>query len=210
MNSSHNVVWHPQAVTRQMRENANGHKSCVLWFTGLSGAGKSTLANDVERALIERGINTVLLDGDNMRTGLCWNLGFSHADRTENIRRLAEVAKITSNAGLVTLVAAITPTRAHRWLAREVIGEDTFVEVHVDCPLTVCESRDPKGLYRKARKNQLPNFTGLSSIYEPPRNPSVIVNTSTTSREEAADTVVRALIERVMPANHQLNKESSQ
>lgn len=194
------VVCHRQTVTHAMREAAYGHKPCVVWFTGLSGAGKSTLANDVERALVAQGVKTVILDGDNMRLGLCGDLGFSANDRTENIRRIAEVAKVTSQAGLVTLIAAITPSHAQRCLAREVVGEDAFVEIHVDCPLKVCEERDPKGLYRKARAHIIPSFTGLSSPYEPPRNPALSVDTSKLSRTEAASIVTRDITQRILPS----------
>lgn len=188
---STNVVWHASQVTRPQREALQGHRACVLWFTGLSGAGKSTLAGDVERELLGLGFRTLLLDGDNMRHGLNADLGFTDADRTENIRRLAEVAKVACNAGLVTLVAAITPTRAQRALARQIAGTDDFVEIHVDCDLAVCEQRDPKGLYKRARQSQLSDFTGISAGYEIPVAPDLVVNTSAAGRDAAAGLVIQ-------------------
>ncbi|PKH20055.1 adenylyl-sulfate kinase [Enterobacterales bacterium CwR94] len=163
-----NVVWHDHALTRNDRENLHGHQGVVLWFTGLSGSGKSTLAGALEQALYTQGVSTYLLDGDNVRHGLCRDLGFSDADRKENIRRVGEVAKLMTDAGLVVLTAFISPHRAERQMVREALGEGRFLEVFVDTPLAVCESRDPKGLYKKARAGELKNFTGIDAVYEAP------------------------------------------
>lgn len=163
-----NVVWHDHALTRNDRENLHGHQGVVLWFTGLSGSGKSTLAGALEQALHAQGVSTYLLDGDNVRHGLCRDLGFSDADRKENIRRVGEVAKLMTEAGLVVLTAFISPHRAERQMVREALGEGRFLEVFVDTPLAVCESRDPKGLYKKARAGELKNFTGIDAVYEAP------------------------------------------
>ncbi|WP_083704435.1 adenylyl-sulfate kinase [Serratia oryzae] len=168
-----NVVWHPHAVTRAERETRNGHQGAVLWFTGLSGSGKSTVAGALELALQQLGISTYLLDGDNVRHGLCRDLGFSDDDRRENIRRVGEVAKLMVDAGLVVLTAFISPHRAERQMVREMLDPGRFVEVFVDTPLAVCEARDPKGLYKKARAGELRNFTGIDSVYEAPLQPEV-------------------------------------
>ncbi|CAI2450734.1 adenylyl-sulfate kinase [Serratia liquefaciens] len=168
-----NVVWHPHAVTRADREVRNGHKGVVLWFTGLSGSGKSTVAGALEQALHAHGVSTYLLDGDNVRHGLCRDLGFSDDDRRENIRRVGEVAKLMVDAGLVVLTAFISPHRAERQMVRELLNEDRFIEVFVDTPLAVCEVRDPKGLYKKARAGELRNFTGIDSVYEAPQRPDI-------------------------------------
>ena len=163
-----NVVWHDHPVTREEREQHHGHQGVVLWFTGLSGSGKSTVAGALEQALHRAGVSTYLLDGDNVRHGLCRDLGFSDDDRKENIRRVGEVAKLMVDAGLVVLTAFISPHRAERQMVRELLGAGQFVEVFVDTPLAVCEARDPKGLYKKARAGELRNFTGIDSAYEAP------------------------------------------
>jgi adenylylsulfate kinase len=168
-----NVVWHPHAVTRAERETRNGHKGVVLWFTGLSGSGKSTVAGALEQALHQLGVSTYLLDGDNVRHGLCSDLGFSDDDRRENIRRVGEVAKLMVDAGLVVLTAFISPHRPERQMVREMLDTGRFVEVFVDTPLAICEARDPKGLYKKARAGELRNFTGIDSAYEAPSQPDV-------------------------------------
>lgn len=168
-----NVVWHAHPVTAQQREQLHGHRGVVLWFTGLSGSGKSTVAGALEEALHELGVSTYLLDGDNVRHGLCSDLGFTDADRKENIRRVGEVAKLMVDAGLVVLTAFISPHRAERQMVRERVGEDRFFEVFVDTPLTTCEARDPKGLYKKARAGELRNFTGIDSSYESPEQPAI-------------------------------------
>ncbi|MDQ4430381.1 adenylyl-sulfate kinase [Yokenella regensburgei] len=168
-----NVVWHPHPVTREQREQLHGHRGVVLWFTGLSGSGKSTVAGALEEALYRLGVSTYLLDGDNVRHGLCRDLGFSDDARKENIRRVGETAKLMVDAGLVVLTAFISPHRAERQMVRELIGEGRFFEVFVDTPLAVCEARDPKGLYKKARAGELRNFTGIDSAYEYPDAPEI-------------------------------------
>jgi bifunctional enzyme CysN/CysC len=173
-----NVHRQALSITRDDRERLNGHKGKVIWFTGLSGSGKSTIANALEKELHAQGQRTYILDGDNVRQGLNKDLGFTDADRVENIRRVAEVAKLMMDAGLIVMTAFISPFRAEREMARQLIGEDNFVEVFVDTPLQVCEQRDPKGLYKKARAGQLPNLTGVGSAYEPPLNPQVTLKTS--------------------------------
>lgn len=163
-----NVVWHDHPVNRAAREQQHGHQGVVLWFTGLSGSGKSTVAGALEQALHQLGVSTYLLDGDNVRHGLCRDLGFSDDDRRENIRRVGEVARLMVDAGLVVLTAFISPHRAERQMVRDLLGEGEFIEVFVDTPLAVCEARDPKGLYKKARAGELRNFTGIDSAYEAP------------------------------------------
>lgn len=168
-----NVIWHSHAVTRAERESSNGHQGVVLWFTGLSGSGKSTVAGALEQALHQLGVSTYLLDGDNVRHGLCRDLGFSDDDRKENIRRVGEVAKLMVDAGLVVLTAFISPHRAERQMVRDTIGEGRFIEVFVDTPLAICEARDPKGLYKKARAGELRNFTGIDAVYEAPEQAEI-------------------------------------
>ncbi|EOU9539195.1 adenylyl-sulfate kinase [Cronobacter dublinensis] len=168
-----NVVWHAHPVTAAQREQLHGHRGAVLWFTGLSGSGKSTVAGALEEALHQLGVSTYLLDGDNVRHGLCSDLGFSEDDRKENIRRVGEVAKLMVDAGLVVLTAFISPHRAERQMVREQLGAGRFIEVFVDTPLEVCEARDPKGLYKKARAGELRNFTGIDAVYEAPQAPEI-------------------------------------
>ncbi|WP_336282020.1 adenylyl-sulfate kinase [Cronobacter dublinensis] len=168
-----NVVWHAHPVTAAQREQLHGHRGAVLWFTGLSGSGKSTVAGALEEALHQLGVSTYLLDGDNVRHGLCSDLGFSDDDRKENIRRVGEVAKLMVDAGLVVLTAFISPHRAERQMVREQLGAGRFIEVFVDTPLEVCEARDPKGLYKKARAGELRNFTGIDAVYEAPQAPEI-------------------------------------
>ncbi len=193
---SHNIHHQHLDVDKAARAVLKGQKPCVLWFTGLSGAGKSTIANLVEKRLLELGRHTYLLDGDNVRHGLNKDLGFSDTDRVENVRRVAEVARLMVDAGLIVLTAFISPFRAERALARSLLGESEFIEIHVDTPLEVAESRDVKGLYRKARRGELKNFTGIDSPYEVPEHPELRVNTVRASAEEAADLVLAALRER--------------
>ncbi|AHG21272.1 adenylylsulfate kinase [Chania multitudinisentens RB-25] len=171
-----NVVWHPHAITRAEREIRNAHQGVVLWFTGLSGSGKSTVAGALEQVLHRLGISTYLLDGDNVRHGLCQDLGFSDDDRRENIRRVGEVAKLMVDAGLVVLTAFISPHRSERQMVREMLDDGRFIEVFVDTPLAICEARDPKGLYKKARAGELRNFTGIDSVYEAPVQPDIHLN----------------------------------
>ena len=172
-----------------------GHGAAVVWLTGLSGAGKSTIANLVEKQLHSLGVHTYLLDGDNVRHGLNKDLGFSEADRHENIRRVAEVSRLMVDAGLVVLTSFISPFRTERAMARALLEEGEFVEVHVDTPLDVAETRDTKGLYAKARRGELPDFTGIDSPYEAPENPEVRIDTTATTPEEAAEQVVAYLRE---------------
>jgi bifunctional enzyme CysN/CysC len=174
-----NVHRQALSVTREARERLNGHPGKVIWFTGLSGSGKSTLANALEKELHAQGKRTYILDGDNIRQGLNKDLGFTDANRVENIRRVAEVAKLMMDAGLIVITAFISPFRAEREMARELIGPDSFIEVFVDTPLSVCEERDPKGLYKKARAGLIPNMTGISSPYECPENPDLIFTQDT-------------------------------
>lgn len=168
-----NVVWHAHPVTRDAREQQHGHRGVVLWFTGLSGSGKSTVAGAVEEALHQAGVSSYLLDGDNVRHGLCSDLGFSDADRKENIRRVGEVAKLMVDAGLVVLTAFISPHRAERQMVRDTLNDGQFIEVFVDTPLAICEARDPKGLYKKARAGELRNFTGIDAVYEAPEQADI-------------------------------------
>jgi bifunctional enzyme CysN/CysC len=181
-------------VHKRSRSRIKEQKPCVLWFTGLSGAGKSTVANLVEKRLYALGKHTYLLDGDNVRHGLNRDLGFTDADRVENIRRIAETAKLMVDAGLIVLTAFISPFRSERQLARELLGEDEFIEVFVNTPIEICEQRDPKGLYKKARAGELPNFTGIDSAYEAPEAPEIEVDTSLISADELAEEIVARLL----------------
>lgn len=186
----HNLHTQTHSITRPQREKMNGHKGRVIWFTGLSGSGKSTLANALEVELHARGLHTYLLDGDNVRQGLNKDLGFTDADRVENIRRIAEVAKLMVDAGLVVLTAFISPFRRERAMARALIGSGHFLEVYVSTPLDVCEQRDVKGLYKKARSGLLRNMTGLHSPYEAPEQPDIEVNASILSIREAVEKIL--------------------
>jgi adenylylsulfate kinase len=191
-----NIVWHQGAVTRADREQLNGHKGCTVWLTGLSGSGKSTIAVDLEKRLCERGVRAYILDGDNIRHGLNKNLGFSPEDRTENIRRIGEVAKLFTDAGTVTVTAFISPYRADRDQVRALMQDGDFVEVHVDCPVEVCEQRDVKGLYKKARAGEIKEFTGISAPYEAPQKPELVIKTSEQSVEQSAKQIVTYLEQR--------------
>ncbi|AMN45546.1 bifunctional enzyme CysN/CysC [Steroidobacter denitrificans] len=190
---SHNVHWQALDVNKQVRSQLKAQKACVLWLTGLSGAGKSTIANLIEKRLLSRGRHTYLLDGDNVRHGLNKDLGFTAQDRVENIRRVAEVAKLMVDAGLIVLVSFISPFRAERRMARELLEPGEFFEVFVDTPLAVAEERDVKGLYKKARSGELKNFTGIDSPYEPPENCEIHIDTLKLSSEQAADRIVEQL-----------------
>lgn len=200
---SSDVVWHQATVTRERREKANGHRSFILWFTGLSGAGKSTLAHVVEERLYQMGCRTFVLDGDNVRHGLCADLGFSEVDRKENIRRIGEAAKLMVEAGVIAMTAFISPFRAERHKVRSLMSEDEFIEVYCKCGLEVCEQRDVKGLYAKARAGLIKNYTGISSPYEEPESPEIIVATDTLSIEESADVVIDNLRQRGLLTNGQ-------
>jgi bifunctional enzyme CysN/CysC len=187
------VVEEPLAVSREARAALKAQKPCVVWFTGLSGAGKSTIANLVDAELLALGHHTCLLDGDNVRRGLNRDLGFTPEDRTENVRRLAEVARLMADAGLMVLVACISPTAAERQMARELVGTDEFVEVFVDTPLAVAEARDPKGLYKKARRGEVKDFTGIGSPYETPAHPDLRIDTTRVSARQACECVLERL-----------------
>jgi adenylylsulfate kinase len=181
-----NIVWHQGAVTRTDREQLNGHKGCTVWLTGLSGSGKSTIAVDLEKRLCERGVRAYVLDGDNIRHGLNKNLGFSPEDRTENIRRIGEVAKLFTDSGTVTVTAFISPYRADRDQVRALMQDGDFIEAYVDCPVEVCEQRDVKGLYKKARAGEIKEFTGISAPYEAPAKAELLIKTSEQSVEQSA------------------------
>jgi len=191
-----NIHWQAMDVDKSIRSELKHQKPCVLWFTGLSGAGKSTIANLVEKKLLQMGKHTYLLDGDNVRHGLNRDLGFTNADRVENIRRVSETSKLFVDAGLIVLVSFISPFRSERRMARELLDEGEFLEVFVNTPLEVCEARDPKGLYRKARAGELKNFTGIDSDYEAPENPEIEIDGSVLPPEELADIVVERLLNR--------------
>ena len=185
-----NVHRQALVVDKEARAKLNGHAGKVLWFTGLSGSGKSTIANALEQVLHKRGIRTYILDGDNVRHGLNKDLGFTDADRIENIRRISEVAKLMVDAGIVVLTAFISPFRSERDMARSLFEENEFLEIYVDVPLETAESRDPKGLYRKARRGELPNFTGIDSAYEAPENPEVDVDSGKLSVDECVEQIL--------------------
>jgi adenylylsulfate kinase len=184
------IVWHQATVTRQCRERQNGHKSVILWFTGLSGAGKSTLAHAMEEYLYQQRIKTFVLDGDNIRHGLCADLGFSDTDRKENIRRIGETAKLMLEAGIITLTAFISPFAMDRAIVRNLVPPGDFIEIYCHCPLTVCETRDVKGLYKKARQGEIKEFTGISSPYEAPEQPELEIDTSCLTVEESVACIV--------------------
>ncbi len=196
MRKSANVVWHHPTVTRPRREKLNAHKSVVLWFTGLSGSGKSTLAHAVEERLHGTACRTFVLDGDNVRHGLCGDLGFSEQDRVENIRRVGEVAKLFLEAGVMSLTAFISPFRSDRERVRSLFQQGDFLEIYCRCPLEVCESRDVKGLYKRARAGEVKNFTGISSPYEAPSTPELIVDTGKLPLDESVELVLNLLRER--------------
>ena len=187
---STDVVWHAHAVSRDDRSQQKSQKPCLLWFTGLSGAGKSTVANALDYALFKMGKHTFLLDGDNVRHGLNKDLGFSDIDRVENIRRIGEAAKLFSDAGLIVLSAFISPFKSDRQIVRSLFLEGEFIEVFVSTPLTVCEERDPKGLYKKARAGEIKHFTGIDSDYEVPQSPEITLDTSKYSVEECAEQLI--------------------
>ena len=196
-----NIVWHEASVDRAARADKRGHRSAILWFTGLSGSGKSTLANAVNAALFERGLGTYVLDGDNVRHGLCKDLGFSDADREENIRRIGEVAKLFLDAGVIVLTAFVSPFRADRDKARDLVEAGDFFEIFCAADLDVCESRDPKGLYAKARSGAIKEFTGISSPYEAPNTPELKIDTGAQDLEESVNVVIKALQDKgVIPA----------
>jgi bifunctional enzyme CysN/CysC len=193
---SHNVHWQAVDVTRAARAAVKRQRACLLWYTGLSGAGKSTIANLVDKKLHSMSRHTYLLDGDNVRHGLNKDLGFTDTDRVENIRRVAEVARLMVDAGLIVGTAFISPFRAERCMARALLGAGEFIEIFVDTPLSVAEERDPKGLYKKARRGDLKNFTGIDSPYEVPENAEIVVDTRSGNAESAAQRILQSLVER--------------
>jgi adenylylsulfate kinase len=198
---SSNVVWHQATIKRTDRQLQNGHGSTVLWFTGLSGAGKSTLAHAVEERLYSLGCRTYVLDGDNVRHGLCGDLGFSAQDRSENIRRIGEIAKLMIDAGVFALTAFISPFRADRERVRGMVMHGEFIEIYCQCTVDVCEARDVKGLYKRARAGEVKEFTGISSPYEAPLKPELVVDTAGHSLDECAEQVLSYLRERnLLPA----------
>ncbi|MHA3960607.1 adenylyl-sulfate kinase [Synechococcus sp. LTW-G] len=193
--ASTNIAWHHASVDRAARAEQRGHRSAILWFTGLSGSGKSTLANAVNQALFDRGLACYVLDGDNIRHGLCKDLGFSDADREENIRRIGEVSKLFLDAGVVVLTAFVSPFKADRDRARSLVENGDFVEIHCAADLSVCEERDTKGLYAKARAGEIKEFTGISSPYEAPEKPELRVDTGSQSLEACVELVINHLRE---------------
>ena len=193
---NNNFYWHHASVTRDLRQQQNGHKSIILWFTGLSGSGKSTLAHAVEDELYQRECRTFVLDGDNVRHGLCSDLGFSDEDRKENIRRIGETAKLMLESGVIVLTAFISPFREDRRQVRGFVPHGEFVEVYCDCALDVCESRDPKGIYKKARRGEIAHFTGISSPYEQPVNPELTIKTDEQPLGECVQLIIDYLVSR--------------
>lgn len=191
-----NIVWHHHKITKKNRIEQLQQSPCVLWFTGLSGSGKSTLAGALEEKLFSMGYHVYLLDGDNVRHGLCKDLGFSDQDRVENIRRIGEVSKLMVDAGMIVLAAFISPFRQDRQIVRQLVDDQEFIEIHVNTPLEVCEQRDPKGLYKKARRGEIKNFTGIDSVYEQPENPELVIETHRQPFEKSVAQIVTYLMER--------------
>jgi adenylylsulfate kinase len=200
--TSPDVYWYAPAVTRQAREKLHGHRAFAVWFTGLSGAGKSSLAHALEARLFEMGCSTFVFDGDNVRHGLCGDLGFSETDRSENIRRIGEMVRLFVQSGVIALTAFISPFRADRARVRELLETDDFIEVYCRCPLEVCESRDVKGLYRRARSGQIPHFTGVSSPYEPPEAPELVLDTGSEPLAHCVDRLVSYFQDRSFIPGH--------
>ncbi|WP_066308194.1 adenylyl-sulfate kinase [Bacillus sp. FJAT-29814] len=193
MGKSRHITWHHSAVTKSDRHLVNGHKSCVLWFTGLSGSGKSTLANAVDLALYQESCKSYVLDGDNIRHGLNKDLGFGAHDRRENIRRIGEVAKLFVDSGQIVSSAFISPFRSDREIVRKLFEPGEFIEIYLHCPIGVCEDRDPKGLYKKARRGEIPEFTGISSPYEVPEYAEITIETDKTKIEESVQQILSFL-----------------
>jgi adenylylsulfate kinase len=196
MTKANNITWHQSTVSKRDRQLINGHKSCVLWFTGLSGSGKSTLANAVDHELYKQGIRSYILDGDNIRHGLNKDLSFGNNDRKENIRRIGEVAKLFVDSGLIVSSAFISPFRQDRALVRSMFEQQEFIEIFLNCPIQVCECRDPKGLYKKARQGEITDFTGITSPYEIPDLPEIIIETNYTSVEQSIVQILSYLKEK--------------
>lgn len=205
--TSVNVVWHNATVTRARRETQNGHRGAIIWFTGLSGSGKSTLAHAVEEAIHQQGCRTFVLDGDNVRHGLCGDLGFSDKDRQENIRRIGEMAKLFMEAGIIVLTAFISPYRADRERVRAMTGPSDFIEIYCDTSIEICETRDVKGLYKKARAGEIAEFTGISSPYEKPENPELVLNTGAESLDVCVQEVVSKMASLGIVTNAHLKQD---
>ena len=193
---NNNVKWHQPTVTRDKREAQNGHRSLILWFTGLSGSGKSTLAHAVEEELHKMGCKTFVFDGDNVRHGLNKDLGFSQEDRKENIRRIGEMCKLFVEAGVIALTAFISPYKEDRNTVRRMVSDRDFIEIYCDCRLDICEKRDVKGSYAKARKGEIPDFTGISAPYEVPENPEIVISTGRDTLEQCINNVIKYLIDK--------------
>lgn len=200
---SSDTVWHHATVTRLRREQLNGHRGAVIWFTGLSGSGKSTLAHEVEEQLYRLGARTFVFDGDNVRHGLCSDLGFSLPDRSENIRRIGEMARLFVEAGVIALTAFISPLCKDREQLRQRIGDNDFIEIYCRCSVAICESRDVKGLYRRARAGEIKDFTGISSPYEAPQQAELVLDSGTDSLQHCVERVVALLMQRgVIPTTN--------
>ncbi len=194
--SNNNIVWHHVRVTREMREALNKHRSVLVWFTGLPSSGKSTIAHGVEEVLFSNGCRTYVFDGDNVRHGLCSDLGFSKEDRKENLRRIAEMSRLFIDAGIIVLAAFVSPFREDREMIKNIVGRGDFIEIYCKCPVDVCELRDPKNHYKKAKMGEIKEFTGVSSPYEEPLNPELILNTADVSVETNIKNVINLLIKR--------------
>ncbi|WP_295164253.1 adenylyl-sulfate kinase [uncultured Buchnera sp.] len=194
-NLKENIIWQKHSITRIKREKKNGHKSIVIWFTGLSGSGKSSIANSLEKTLFKNNLNTYLLDGDNIRSNLCSDLGFSVLDRNENIRRIGEVAKLMMDAGIIVLVSVISPYKNQRKKISIMLGKKNFLEVFVDTPINICEERDPKKLYKKSRLGEISDFTGIQSIYEIPEKPDLCLD-GTISLKNNTKKLIKILYDR--------------
>ncbi len=203
---NNHVVWHKARVTREDRERLNGHRSAVLWFTGLSGSGKSTIAHGVEDRLHRLGVRTYVFDGDNVRHGLCRDLSFSPEGRAENLRRIGEMVKLFLDAGILCFAAFISPMRADRQRVREIVGQEDFFEVFVNCPVEVCEARDVKGLYKLARAGKIQEYTGVSAPYEPPENPDLVLETHRCSVDDCVEKVLNFIYDKGL-LNRVIGKE---
>lgn len=197
MSEKLHIIPHSHAISAVDRRTLHGHNSFVIWFIGLSGSGKSTLASLLEQKLYQKGMSTYILDGDNIRSGLNKDLDFSESSRRENIRRIGEVAHLMVDAGLITITAFISPFHEEREMVRQMVGDDRYIEVYVDCPLEECEKRDVKGLYAKARKGEISSFTGISSPFEIPQNPDVTVKTAEMSVEDGVEQIMKAITEKL-------------
>ena len=195
-NKNPHVVWHDPVITRKMREEQNGHKSILIWFTGLPSSGKSTTAHALEETLFKMGCHTYVFDGDNVRHGLCADLGFSKEDRQENLRRIGEMSKLFIDAGIIAMAAFVSPLISHREMVKGIVGRENFIEVYCKCPPEVCEQRDPKGHYAKARRGEIKEFTGVSAPYEEPFSPDIVLDTASNSVLDNVERIISFLKER--------------